>query len=192
MKKVVITFILALLLGLVAGKFLLPNGSNKKTEEQANVILEKITEVNKLISVEGSFGEVYTLKETQKLFFDMIPVSKKAIVVANAKAYIAHDLSEMEFELDKENKRVLLKNIPEPDIIIEPDLKFYDLQAYLIPFSESELTQLNKRAIELLREKAKTEGLIQLANKNLELNLEKIMVVAEEQGWEVEIFRPQL
>jgi len=192
MKKVVITFIVALLLGLVAGKFLLPNGSNKKTEEQANVILEKITEVNKLISVEGSFGEVYTLKETQKLFFDMIPVSKKAIVVANAKAYIAHDLSEMEFELDKENKRVLLKNIPEPDIIIEPDLKFYDLQAYLIPFSESELTQLNKRAIELLREKAKTEGLIQLANKNLELNLEKIMVVAEEQGWEVEIFRPQL
>jgi len=176
----------------MAGKFLLKTGSSKKTDEQASIILEKITEVNKLISVEGSFGEVYTLKETQKLFFDMIPVSKKAIVVANAKAYITHDLSLMDFDIDKENKKIILKNIPEADIIIEPDLKFYDLQAYVIPFSESELTQLNKRAVELLREKAKSEGLIQLANKNLELNLESIMVVAKEQGWEVEIFRPQL
>ncbi|MBX2845997.1 MAG: DUF4230 domain-containing protein [Saprospiraceae bacterium] len=185
MKRIILPALLALVIGLLLGKMVFGSKSNKVVKEEANTILKQIEEVNKLISVEGSFAEVYTLKETQKLFFDLIPVTKKAIIIANAKAYVAHDLQKMSYELDEAKKQVILKNIPEPEIIIEPDLKFYDLQDALLPFTEEELTKMNTRAVDILREKARTEGLIELAEQNLELNLSKILFVAEELGWEV-------
>lgn len=181
-------FLLALftlILGIVVGRYFLTDKGNISREEQADIIVEKIEEVNKLISLEGSFAEVYTFEQTQKLFFDLIPIPKKAIVIAKAKTYVAYDLSKMDYRLDEKNKTVHLENIPEPEIIIDPELQFYDLQADIIPFNKKELSLLNKRATELLREEAEKEEFLNLARKNLQLNLEKIIFTANQLGWEV-------
>ncbi len=163
--------------------------SNKQTnsvKEQSEIITQQIEKVNKLISLEGNFAEVYTLDQTQRLFFDLIPIPKQAIVVAKAKTYVSYDLSQMQYELDPATKTIHLKNIPEPEIIIEPNLQLYDLKANILPFSKEDLNQLNKRAIELLREEAEKENFIELAKDNMRLNLEQIILVADQQGWTVD------
>ncbi len=179
-------FLLSCLLVLITIAFLLFKQTSKTNiKEQSDVIVEQINEVNKLITLEGNFAEVYSLDQTQKLFFDLIPIPKKAIVIAKAKTYVAYDLSVMEYQLDQKAKTVMLTNIPEPEIIVDPKLEFYDLKANILPFTKSELSLLNERATDLLREEAKKQGFLDLAEDNLRLNLEKIILVAEQQGWTV-------
>ncbi len=177
---IVIIFLLGILL-------LRTNSKGKKQQEDSQIIAQQIEQVNKLISLEGNFAEVYTIDKTQKLFFDLIPIPKQAIVVAKAKTYVSYDLSHLDYELNEATKTVVLKNIPEPEVIIEPDLTFYDLKANILPFTKEELNQLNERAIELLREEAQKEDFLKLAENNLRLNLEQIIFVARQQGWIVKI-----
>ena len=186
MKNVLLA-ILTLIIGLFVGRYFLGDKGNITREEEAEIIVEKIEEVNKLISLEGNFAEVYTLEQTQKLFFDLIPIPKKAIVIAKAKTYVAYDLSKMDYRLNEQAKTVYLENIPEPEVIVDPELQFYDLQADIIPFNKKELSLLNQRATELLREEAEKEEFLQLAEQNLQLNLEKIIFTANQLGWEVKI-----
>lgn len=161
--------------------------SSKSVQEQSDIITKQIEEVNKMISLEGNFAEVYTLDQTQKLFFDLIPIPKQAIVIANAKTYVSYDLSKLEYNLDSKTKTVHITHIPEPEIIVDPELEFYDLKANILPFTKDELNQLNQRAKELIRQEAEKSDLIRLAEENLKLNLQKIMLVADQQGWTVEI-----
>lgn len=159
--------------------------SDKTIQEQSDIITEKIEQVNKLISVESSVAQVYTIDQTQKLFFDLIPIPKQAIVIARAKIYVAYDLNLMRYKLDQENKKVILSNIPEPQIIVEPNLQFYDLKADILPFTKQELTALNRRATELIKKEGQNKELLSLAQKNLELNLKEITMIAKEQNWEI-------
>lgn len=184
--KYLITAVITLLAGLLIGSQFLKTGDNISRKEEADIIVNKIEEVNKLISLEGNFAEVYTLDQTQKLFFDLIPIPKKAIIVADAKVYVAYDLTKMNYSLDQETKTVHLKNIPPPQIIVEPELEFYDLKANILPFTKEELTILNERATTLLREEAEKKEFLDLAEKNLALNLQQIIVTANQYGWDVE------
>lgn len=184
MKKILLV-LFTLIVGLIAGRYFWGDKDELDSKEQAEIIVEKIEEVNKLITLEGNFAEVYTFEQSQNLFFDLIPIPKKAIIIAKAKSFVAYDLSKMGYRLDKKTKTLYLENIPEPEIIVEPTLKFYDLEANIIPFNKKELSKLNQRAIELLREEAEKESFIELAEKNLQLNIEKIILTATNLGWDV-------
>lgn len=181
--------ILLAIAALAIGFFVAKNQFKSKQPtrtEQAEIIVEKIEEVSKLISLEGSFAEVYKLDQTQRLFFDLIPIPKKAIVIAKAKVFATYDLNQLEYDLNEKEKVVTIKNVPEPQLIVEPNLEFYDLQANIIPFSEKELSLLNQRATQLLKEEAQKEEFLTMAKKNLELNLQNIILVAKSQGWTVQ------
>jgi len=180
-----LTVLFALIGLLILFQFFFNQTKKSTLDEQSEIILEQINEVNKLISLEGNFAEVYTLDQTQKLFFDLIPIPKKAIIIAKAKTFVAYDLEHINYELDKQSKTVIISNIPEPEIIIEPKLELYDLKANILPFTKEELNLLNERAIQLLREEAHKEGFVDLAKENLYLNLEQINLVAKTQGWSV-------
>lgn len=157
------------------------DGSQK---EQVDIITEKIQEVNKLITLETNFSEVYTLDQNQKLF-EIIPIKKSAIVIARAKVYIAYNLEKMEYNINPNTKTVTLSSIPDPEIIVDPALEFYDFKANLIPFTKEELNRLNERATILLREEAQKEHILALAKQNLQNNLEKIYVVANHYKWDL-------
>lgn len=187
MKHILTTAFALLIGGLVTYIALTRVYNNQPIQEQSDIITEKIEQVNKLISLESSVAQVYTIDQTQKLFFDLIPIPKQAIVIARAKIYVAYDLNKMDYQLDNENKTVILSNIPEPQIIVEPDLQFYDLKADILPFTKQELTALNKRATELIKKEGQNKELLELAEKSLDINLKEITMIAKEQGWDVVI-----
>lgn len=184
--KYLLTIFLSLLIGILLTYIFLTNYNSSKTlQDQSDIITEKIEQVNKLISLESSIAQVYTIDQTQKLFFDLIPIPKQAIVIARAKIYVAYDLSKMSYQLNQDEKQVILSNIPEPQIIVEPNLQFYDLKADILPFTKQELTHLNQRATELIKQEGQNKELLALAKKSLSLNLKEITMIAQEQDWEV-------
>lgn len=155
-------------------------------EEQAEILLEKIQNVEKLIVVEGTFAEVYTHKQSSKIFFDLYPVEKKVIVIVKAKASVGYDLTKVDYKLDEEHKKIIIRKIPEEEIIIEPEIQYYDMDdSQFYRLNEKDFTEVNKRAKELILNQVKASVLPVQAKERLQLTLEKIILEGKNLEWEV-------
>ncbi len=97
--------------------------NRETTERQSTVLLERIKSVCKLISVEGDFAEIYKYENRRERFLSLVSSTKKALIVINAKAHIGYDLQKIDLRADAANKKIILANFPEPQVLsIEPNL----------------------------------------------------------------------
>jgi hypothetical protein len=70
---------------------------------------------------------------------------------------------------------------------METDLEYYDVQKGIInKFSESDLTELNKKAKEHIRKKALNSHLIKAAENQASETIVLIKQLIESVGWELE------
>ncbi|MBO0324311.1 DUF4230 domain-containing protein [Muricauda sp. CAU 1633] len=159
--------------------------SREITEQQSTVLLDKIRSVCKLVSVEGDFAEIYHYENTKDSFMSLLRSKKKALIVVKAQAHIGYDLGKLDLSADTQNKKIILRNFPEPEVLsIEPDLQFYDIKNGLFnSFSPNDLTKLNQEAKEHIKQKIPESGLMETARKEA---LQAVLVVekiVETIGW---------
>ena len=175
--------------GMAWGFSLFRKRNNKElTDQQSTIILDKIKSVCKLVSVEGDFAEIYRYENIKEGFLNMLSSKKKALVVINAKAQIGYDLKKIRLEADKDRKRILLKDFPQPEILsIEPDLQFYDIKNGLFnSFSPQDLTELNSQAKKHIEEKIPESGLIDTARREALTAVLMIEKMVETIGWKLD------
>ncbi len=162
---------------------------NKETTEvQSTVLLERIKNVCKLISVEGDFAEIYKYENTRERFMSLVSSKKKALIVINAKVHIGYDLQKIKLQANNEKKQIVLSTFPQPQILsIDPQLEFYDIKNGLFnAFTPSDLTALNQEAIKHIRDKIPQSGLMETARREA---LEAIFLMeklVETIGWKLE------
>jgi hypothetical protein len=110
-------------------------------EFNTTIIQEQLKNVGKLVVTEGNYTEVFSYADSKKFYFDLFSSNKKALVIVNTKASISYDLSEVKTRIDTKNKTLLISYIPEPDLSINPNIEYYDIeQDYLNQFSASART----------------------------------------------------
>ncbi len=155
---------------------------------QSILLLDKIKTVCKFITVEGDFAEIYHYEDVKERFLKLVISKKKALVVINAKAHVGYDLSKIELEADKDNKKIVLKHFPQPEVLsIETDLNYYDKkEGYFNKFEASSLTELNKEAKKHIQEKIPESGLIQIAQKEALETILLIETIVETIGWKLD------
>ncbi|MBT8284569.1 MAG: DUF4230 domain-containing protein [Flavobacteriaceae bacterium] len=188
--------ILEVVLGLILGAIMMywmysmfrRKRNRETTEHQSTVLLERIKSVCKLISVEGDFAEIYKYENTKEHFLSLVSSKKKALIVINAKAHIGYDLKQILLKADTPNKKIVLENFPEPQIMsIEPKLEFYDIKNGLFnSFRPNDLTALNQEAVQHIREKIPQSGLMDTARREA---LEAILLISklvETIGWKLD------
>lgn len=150
--------------------------------EETALIQEQIRNVGKLVVTEGHYSEVLTFKDQQKYF--LIPFEKKALVIVNADVTVSYDLSKIEYDINKANKTITIKNIPKEEIKISPDLKFYDVQQSTFnEFSSEDYNKINKQVKESLRKKIEKSTLKSNAQNRLISELSKILILTNTMGW---------
>jgi len=94
-------------------------------EVNSTVMLERVREVSKLITVEGYFSEIYDYKDYY--FMDILPLRKKALIRVKAKVSVGSDLTEAEMTADERTKTLVIRNIPPAEILsIDHSLDYYD------------------------------------------------------------------
>ncbi len=183
---------LGLILGAIATYWIYSFFKKKQNKEvtlhQSSVLLEKIRSVSKLVSVEGEFAEIYKYENTKERFLSLVSSKKKALVVINAKAQIGYDLKRVEITSDVENKRIILTNFPQPEILsIEPELEFYDIQNGMFnSFSPEDLTTLNNEAKNHIKEKIPESGLMETARKEALQAVLLIESIVATIGWKLD------
>jgi uncharacterized membrane protein YciS (DUF1049 family) len=184
MNRFVFGFMVAVLV--FAGFWLWSNKQESKEEmlESSSLIQQQIEQVGKLIVTEGYFSQVFTYKNSQNLFLNLMTSDKKALVVANAKVTVEYDLRQMQTEIDQENKTVILKRIPEPVINIYPDIEYYDVtQDYFNKFGAADYNKIKSTINARIREKVDKSNLLENSQDRLMSELANIFILTKSLGW---------
>ncbi len=158
-----------------------------KSEEQAQVLLERVKTVCKLITVEGYFSEVYDYKDYWG--YDWSPFRKKALVRIKAKVSVGYDMENMQFSTDAATKTIKISQLPEPSILsIDHDLDYYDItEGTFNAFTPEDYNRLNAKAKAYIEEQAKKSNLFESATKQGNQTIETLRALAEAAGWKLEI-----
>ncbi|HDR52859.1 MAG TPA: DUF4230 domain-containing protein [Mariniphaga anaerophila] len=188
METLILLGVLLGLAGGIAGTFwFFKSRMNQGSQVQSTVLLNKIRHVCKLITVEGEFSEVFAHRDGKSMFFKLLQMEKKALLIVKAKVLIGFDLAKIHIEMQPEKRRVLLSHFPDPEIMsMETDLEFYDVQKGLInKFSEVDLTNMNIKSKEFIREKIERSYLFDIARNQAADTVAVIRQLIDSVGWEL-------
>lgn len=163
------------------------SNEGEKLEENTELIRDQIRNVGKLVVTEGNFSQVFTYKNSKSFYLDILSARKKALIIVNAEASVSYDLSQLVTEIDPESKKVIIKKIPEPELNINPNIKYYDVtQDYLNQFEAEDYNRIKQKIEKGLREKITKSTLMTNSRNRLVSELQKIYILTSSMGWTLE------
>ncbi|WP_275315867.1 DUF4230 domain-containing protein [Tenacibaculum bernardetii] len=179
-------YIAVFLLGFLIAKLWYEKKEEKHQKEEIKVVLSGIQNLSKLVVSEGVFSEMYSFSDTKKYLYNYLSFEKKAILSVSAKVEVGYDLSKLEIQIDSIGKQIIINKIPKEEVLISPDIKYFDLQqSQFNTFSRSELNMLNGRAIEKIKATITVSDLQKDAKKRLFEELSKIYQLSKIYNWKV-------
>lgn len=184
MNKFGIGFLIALLL--FAGFWFFYQGKQEQEELRANseLIQKQVLQVGKLIVTEGYYSKVFTFKNSQNLFLNLMTSDKKALVIVNAKATVEYDLRQLEVEIDEANKTLILKKIPDPILNIYPEIEYYDVtQDYFNAFDAKDYNKIKNSVTAQIRSQIEKSDLMENSRERLMVELTNLYVLTNSMGW---------
>ena len=159
-----------------------------KSEQQSVVLLEKIRNVSKLITIESDFTEIMHHNDSKNLFLNLFKSNKKAIVIANSKVMVGFDMKQIRIQ-PKPNIRTLeLVYFPPPEVLsIENHVEYYDVSNGLFnKFEAGDLTLLNKKVRENIEAKIPQSGILKTAQEKALDTIQMIEQIVDTFGWKLD------
>ncbi|MBK8703326.1 MAG: DUF4230 domain-containing protein [Saprospiraceae bacterium] len=171
----------------------------QQIRSQSTVLLEKVQQVCKLVTVEGQFSELYDeTRIRQMTFYLPLPTtwnfSKQAIIQVNGRVLVGYDMEKVRIDADSTSRTLTISNLPEPEILaIDHDISYKNIEeSYFNSFTPEDYTKLNKNAKEVLRNKAEESRLLDEARRQGNQMIDVIRYMAESVGWRVVLEDPLL
>ncbi|MEM6317643.1 MAG: DUF4230 domain-containing protein [Bacteroidota bacterium] len=187
MKKIIYGIMLLLFFGM--GVYLTQKyyaWSDLQAQEQSQVLLEKVKNVYKLVTVEGHFSEVYDYQDYWG--YDLSFFRKKALIRVKATVLVGYNLEKMEIEAHPEEKKIVISQLPDPAIIsVEHDLDYYDItEGTFNSFTKDDYNQLNAKAKAFILQKAQESDLLNAARQQGNQAVEMMIFLVKSAGWTLE------
>ena len=183
MRNIIIGIVFGIIVMLFI-KFCVNSKEEVTVIENSKLITEEIKNVGKLVVTEGHFSDVYTYNDNKLYFNNLISIKKNAIVLVNAEASISYDLSKIEYDIDDVNKILTIKNIPEEEIKINPDLEYYNIDDGLLnPFESSDYNKIKKIVKSSMLKKIEASDFKKNAKNRLISELSKLLILTNSLGW---------
>lgn len=163
------------------------NNQRDQLVESTNLIQKQIKNVGKLVVTEGSFAQVYSYNDSKKFYLDIFSARKKALIIVNAEVTVAYDLSKLQTEIDPDTRTVRILYIPEEEISINPNIRYYDVtQDYLNQFEAKDYNKIQERIKKSLMTKIENSSIKSNAQNRLVSELQKIYILTNSMGWSLE------
>lgn len=183
LQLITVLVFIALLVGVYFGYQQYTDWRSIKAKEESTVLLEKMRTVAKLITVEGQFSEIISYKDYWA--WDWFPFRKKALIRVQATVSVGYDLSKVTFRAYPEQKRMVIEQLPAPEILsLEHDLDYYDLsEGTFNTFLKEDYNRINAEAKAKIREQAENSELFSAAQDQAAKMLDLMAFMVESTGW---------
>lgn len=187
MSNTIALLIIGLLLGATIVFLLWRLNSSKKpgiVTENSHTVVESIRKVFKIVLAEGYFNELYNFEETKKLF-GLIPSTKRALVIIQAKVLVGYNFEKCVWDIDEVNRKVKLVSFPQPEIIsIEPDYKYYNFDEGIFNLlSRDDLTRIQANGKKQVEIAAINSDLPKMAAEQMRTLLTEVV---QSKNWQLE------
>ncbi len=183
MRKILLGAIITLIL-LFGYRYFTETTDAVVLKQSSSLIQEQIKNVGKLVVTEGHFSEVFNYENSKDLFGAYVTAEKKALVVVNAHVTIAYDLSKLKYSVDQKAQTLYIISIPEPEIKINPDFEYYDIQAdYFNPFEAKDYNDIKETVKKSLMKKLEKSNLKNDSKNRLMSELSKFYILTNSLGW---------
>jgi hypothetical protein len=160
------------------------NASQELLETNSAMIQQQIQQVGKLIVTESYYSQVFTYKNSQKLFLNLVSADKKALIVANTKATVEYDLRKLQTKIDEKSKTLTILSIPDPVINIYPEFEYYDVtQDYLNQFEGKDYNKIKTSITAQVRKMIEASDLKKDARERLLSELLNVYILTKSMGW---------
>ncbi|MEB3036797.1 DUF4230 domain-containing protein [Capnocytophaga ochracea] len=187
MKKFLLGVAVAVVALLLVKYFTDKKEDKERLEADTALIQTQIANVSKLVVTEGHFAEVLSYTDTQKYFMDLLSFDKKILTVVNADVTVAYDLHKISYEVNEEQKKVIIKSLPEAEVKIYPTMKYYDVsQSQVNPFTPTDVEKIQKKVKAELERKVNASTLRSNAENRLLTELSNLIFATRVVGWTLE------
>lgn len=156
------------------------------TQEESQIMMERIRSVMKLATVEGNYTEVYTHSDYSGFFTYFW--DKKMIMRVTATVSAGYDLERVKMEVDGKARVLRIGPLPSPTILsIDHKIDYYDIsEGVFTSFSPTDYNQINEKAKDLIRQKAQSQ-LLPAAREQAAKTFELLRAMLEGAGWKLEL-----
>lgn len=186
MKKLVYVFY-GLLIGVMGTYIVMKNSTGSRVEASHSIAYE-IKRMNRMIVAEQHYSDVFSHKSSLSLprLADYFSFDKKVLLLVDADVQAVYDLNRMDISVDSVNKTIYINKIPDVEIKIYPDVRFYDMeQSSFNTFDKDDLNQIKKSAVSRVEESIDKEKLKKEAHEQLIDNLGEIYLLARAYNWKL-------
>lgn len=182
-----VTILLVILVLFFGYQYFSKKETTTTVEYDTALIQQQIKNVAKLVVTEGHFAEVLTYKDQRKTYIPGLTFDKKALVIVNAEVTVAFDMSQLTYDIDEKNKILTLTQIPNEEIKIYPEIKYYDTESSQFnEFTGSDYNKIAKLAKANIAQKIQKSSLKTNAKNRLISELSKLLILTNSMGWKLE------
>lgn len=170
---------------------------NKEESQAINkdyyILNNQINKVNKMIVLEQNFSSFQTHKSSVFRLGDIEVFPKEMVLYSTAKAQVSYDLKKMKIEVDSIQKKLIIKELPSPEVKIFPEVKIHFMDDYAVNrFSKTDLNNILESAKRNMRKNINQEKLKSDAKKQLLSNLDELFVLARFLNYKIQDETQQL
>ncbi|THH35510.1 DUF4230 domain-containing protein [Neolewinella litorea] len=188
----VLVVVLSFLLGVAALSLWNSHREEQRVHEEATILLERVRNVMKLVTVEGDVSEIFhaTSSRTVTLYLPLpsqFSFDKKATVEVRGTVLVGYDLEQLDISLDPDRRVMTIRNLPEPEILaIDHEMIYRNLdESWFNTFSAEDYSRLNRRAKERLHDAALESELMARAREQGNAVIDGIGYLAGSAGYEL-------
>ncbi len=184
--KYVISALIAVLIFYAINALIENNREKEQLLAETALIEKEIKNVSKLVVTEMKYAKVYTYENTKSYGWDFFSSQKSALIVSNATAQISYDLKKLKYEVDPQNKIITLLYLPDPELIIDPNISFYKMENGLINrFEGSDYNTIKRKIRSDLKSQIKKDDVMKNAQNRLLTELSNIYILSTSMGWKL-------
>lgn len=184
----ILVFAGGLISGIAALYFFNSKRKKRTITQNSIVLIERVKQVLKLVTVEGDFSEIVTYKDVKPIILDLYHAEKKALVTVSAKAMVGFDLAKAKINKNDRTRTIHITSFPEPEIIsIDANIEYYHTSDNLLnKFVPEDHTEILKATKESIREKIPESGLHTKAIEQANQLMAGLEHIAERLNWKLE------
>lgn len=160
--------------------------SNKKESSDYYILTNQISKMNKMVVMEQNTSSLRKTKFNYEFLGSKIS-SNQIMTFTKTNAQVSYDLNKMKLEVDSIHKKLIIKELPEPEIKIIPSVEIQSLDdSFFNRISEKDIKNVTQKAKEQAVESINQEQLKTEGKKQLIENLNTIFVLAKALHYTIE------
>ena len=163
------------------------SGLGTKNEQNDYYILtNQITKMNKMVVMEQEFTSI--LKSDVSVEFLGNKISNNQIMTfTRTNAQVSYDLNKMKIEVDSVNKKLIIVELPNPEIRVTPNVEIKSMDdSFFNRIDEAQIKKVTNASKEHALKQIDQEMLKKEGKEQLKENLNQIFVLAKALNYSIE------